>query len=233
MPLLLQGLDALSRHVDKINSKGGQGADSTLRFNPLVWLAQYLLRNHPRHVKDHRTPMYEQFSELANIERGRRCLLRQREQMEVVWHEMLNEKRKTRLRKSDLPTLFKRLDAKWYLEGALLEKLPQDFSVFEFAPPTMKDDNKDETDFTDFWQWFEEFVKTNDILRASAFIDAERRQIETERKARKAEEDAERRARAMKEALEQRSELEEHFETVTADMYINSNVARIMNKGHE
>merc|ERR1719183_3028995 len=81
MPLLLQGLDALSRHVDKINSKGGQGADSTLRFNPLVWLAQYLLRNHPRHVKDHRTPMYEQFSELANIERGRRCLLRQREQM--------------------------------------------------------------------------------------------------------------------------------------------------------
>merc|ERR1719158_2791340 len=90
MPLLLQGLDALSRHVDKITAKGAQ-VDSRTRFNPLVWLAQYMLRNHPRHVKDHRTPMYERFSELANIERGRRCLLRRKDQIELAWHELIEE----------------------------------------------------------------------------------------------------------------------------------------------
>merc|ERR1719424_970213 len=87
MPLLLQGLDALSRHVDQNQNDGGD----IRKFNPLVWLAQYMLRNHPRHVKDHRTPMYEKFSELANIERGRRCLLRREDQMHEVWNEMVEE----------------------------------------------------------------------------------------------------------------------------------------------
>lgn len=235
MPLLLQGLDALSRHVDSITSKGILTTDSKLRFNPLVWLAQYMLRNHPRYVKDHRTPMYERFAELANIERGRRCLLRRREQIEERWNQLVEENGGP-LCLEDIPVVFKVLDDQWYLDGALLEKLPQDFAEVgieiwagDDASPTSQGNS--EVQFVDFFNWFETFVKSNDILRASAFDDAERRQIETEQKARKAEEDAARRARAMKEAMEQRQELEERFEERTADMYISGDIARITNKG--
>jgi len=236
MPLLLQGLDALSRHVDKIEKLQHKGGDEGVangrsRFNPLVWLAQYLLRNHPRHVKDHRTPMYEKFSELANIERGRRCLLRREDQMHEVWNEMVEENGGHQILLDDIPALFERLDHKWYLEGALLERVPQDFSKIEIGGVAKEGDQKDEVCFSDFFRWFEDFVKRSDILRASAFIDAERRQLETEQKARKAEEDAARRERALQEAMEQRSEREEQFESVTADMYTNGDVSRIMNKG--
>ncbi|CAE7433859.1 unnamed protein product [Symbiodinium necroappetens] len=54
MPLLLQGLDALSKHVDKV-AQGTTMGSSKQKFNPLVWLAQYLLRNHPGRIHDHRT----------------------------------------------------------------------------------------------------------------------------------------------------------------------------------
>lgn len=230
MPLLLQGLDALSRHVDK--SDPGQGINGR-QFNPLVWLAQYMLRNHPRHVKDHRTPMYEKFTELASIERGRRCLIRKREQIQDSWNELLQEKNlasegqhSVSLEIDDIADVFERLDEAWYLEGALLEKLPKDWSKVEIVTS-----ESGEVCFADFFEWFEVYVQSNDILRATAFSDAERRQAEMEMQALREKEDAARRARAMKEALEQRSELEEHFETVTADMYINGDVARIMNKG--
>lgn len=232
MPLLLQGLDALSRHVDKITTKGASPTDGRSNFNPLVWLAQYLLRNHPRYVKDHRTPMYERFSELAGVERGRRCLLRRREEIQVVWHGMIEENGGTSLTLDDISTVFQRLDFKWYLDGALLERLPQDFSKVDIEK-SCKDDGagKDEVCFVDFWVWFEDFVKRSDVIRASAFLDAERRQFETEQKAKKAQEDAAQRERVLKEALEQRSELEEQFENITADMYVSSDVSRIMNKG--
>jgi len=126
----------------------------------------------------------------------------------------------------DVSVLFTRLDAKWYLEGALLEKIPKDFENVIQLPQ-----GETEVTFADFWRWFEEFVRGNDILRAQAFMDASRRQWELEQKAKKMEEDAKRREKAMEEAMQQRAVLEEQFETVTADMYINDQITRIMNKG--
>lgn len=76
MPVLLQGLDALARHVEKLNTGTCLSGGSRAPFNPLTWLAQYLLRNHPGKVKDHRTPIYERLRELANQERSRRNQLR-------------------------------------------------------------------------------------------------------------------------------------------------------------
>jgi hypothetical protein len=229
MPLLLQGLDALSRHTDKIR-EAGVNPDSRQQFNPLVWLAQYLLRNHPRYVKDHRTPMYEKFSELANIERGRRCLLRRRDQMEDVWNHMVEMNGGHPLTRDDLLPFFQNLDDKWYLGRSLLEKVPEDFTHITIEK-TNTGGEQDEVDFSDFFRWFEGFVRKHDILRATAFSSAEKRQADSEKKAKKAQEDAERREKALQEALEQRVELEEQFEMVTADMYINTDIARIMGRG--
>lgn len=224
MPLLLQGLDALSRHVDK--TTGTQTLGNRERFNPLVWLAQYLLRNHPRYVKDHRSGMYQSFAELASIERGRRCLLRRQSQMEEEWQDMVKENAGDPLSLDDISVLFTRLDSKWYLEGALLEKIPKEFENVIQLPQ-----GETEVTFADFWRWFEEFVRSNDILRAQAFLDASRRQWELEQKAKQMEEEAARREKAMEEAMQQRALLEEQFETITADMYINDQITRIMNKG--
>lgn len=228
MPLLLQGLDALSRHVDQ-RSQQKQSLEGRPPFNPLVWLAQYLLRNHPRYVKDHRNPMYEKFTELANIERGRRCLLRRKDQLEEVWNILVERNGGSPLTLDDLPKLFEELDAKWYLDGALVEKMPEDFSNVGIEKSNTAEG--DEVFFAPFFRWFEDYVGKNDVLRAGAFIDAENRQVEVEKKAKKDLEDAVRRERAMKEAMEQRAELEEQFETVTADMFINEDLGMILNRG--
>lgn len=174
--------------------------------------------------------MYEKFSELANVERGRRCLLRRRDQMEDVWNHMVEMNGEHALTRDDLRELFQNLDDKWYLSGALVDKVPEDFTNVKIEK-TVTEGEEDDVHFVDFFRWFESFVRQNDILRAAAFSQAERRQADSEQKAKKAQEDAERREKAMQEALEQRCELDEQFEMVTADMYINTDIARIMNKG--
>lgn len=176
--------------------------------------------------------MYEKFAELANIEKGRRCLLRREGDFEKQWNELVAENNDEPLTVDDISTVFEQLDKKWYLEGSLLEKMPEDFKeVLEFVEPKEDDSGLDEVTFPEFWKWFEDFVRKNDILRASAFVEAEKRQIHIEQTAKKAEEEAARRERAMQEAMSQRSLLEEQFETLSVDMYTNTEIGRIMNKG--
>jgi len=229
MPVLLQGLDALSRHIDKVEKNGCISGGASVPFNPLRWLAQYLLRNHPSHVKDHRIPMYQQLSELASIERGRRYLLRRKPQIENEWREMEKAQQKAGqpgMASQDIPHLFQALDESWGLEGDLLMKLPRDFS--EVLKPQH---GAQSILFTEFWQWFEPFVTNHDVLRASAFDDAENRRLEAERQARKSEEDALRREQAIQEVLELRRNFEEQFDNVIIDLYVNEEIGRILNKG--
>lgn len=230
MPVLLQGLDALSRHVDKMNTKaelcGGPSGGARPAFNPLTWLAQYLLRNHPGHVKDHRTPMYQHFGELADVERGRRGLLRRRGEFEELWYEMERAKELDAIGLEHIPEVVQRLDVKWHLDGTFAKQMPEDYSRVLDAEKSAKG-----VLFVDFWSWFESFVWQHDLLRASAFEEAQERLRQAELEAQRAREEALQRERAKNEAIQKRKAMEEQFEAVSADMYINAEVNKIMNKG--
>jgi len=149
--------------------------------------------------------------------------------MEDAWHEVEKKNAGQPVTLADIPAVFKRLDDKWFLEGYLIDQVPKDFS----SSITLSDVSRrpNEVFFTEFFGAFEDFVKNNDILRADAFLAAERKQNANAEKAIKAQEDEARRAMAMKEAMEQRTALEEQFKTVTAEMYINSDISRIVSKG--
>jgi len=225
LPLLLQGLDALMRHVDKITGPGSSDS-ARVRFNPLVWLAQYLLRNHPRYVKDHRSSMYANFVEQAAIERGRRCLLRRRPQIEEEFRSIVREKGGDGVAIEDVPAFMRRLDAKWGLEGAFLLNWPNEFSSIIQYP-----EGDTTLMFPDFWVWFEEYIKTHDLMRSTAFNDAAKRKRAQEEEAKKTQEDSVRQQQALREALEQRMYYEQLFETITSEMYLNNEISRILNKG--
>lgn len=223
MPLLLQGLDALSRHVDQMQSGRVGDAGSRARFNPLVWLAQYLLRNNPANCRDKRSPMYKELSELANVERGRRNLLKKRAQVEEVFAEL------ERGRDEDepptvgqLPLFFNMLDEAWHLRGELVAKLPKDFKGIY---------PHEEVVFETFWPWFEDYIRSNDLLREEAFSDAANRQLEEERSAELAERERERREARRQAANEKRATLDDRFESTIAEMYVDEEINRILNKG--
>jgi len=221
MPVLLQGLDALSRHVDKCGSGGGLIGGGQAPFNPLTWLAQYLLRNHPAKVHDHRSPVYQRLEELANIERGRRCLLRRRDEMEEEWIAMGAGREP--LAAGDLPEYLQRLDGAWGLDGAFWRKFPTDFSGLVSSPEgsTLL--------FTDVWEWFEGFVRQNDLIRASTLSVALGKKQEATRLATQAQEERAHREEAMRNVMEVRRSLEEEFESVSADMYTDEVIGQILN----
>lgn len=219
MPLLLQGLDALNRHVSKLATTSG----AMKPFNPLTWLAQFLLRNHPSHVRDHRTPMYNQLRDLALIERGRRTLLRQSYSFEDAWRHMAKDGE--HLDVGQIWLLLKGMDDAWNLEGQFIRKLPE--NLFQQLQPAKENKVK----FEEFWNVFEAYVLKNDVLRASAFVEANERKRRAEREAQLAALEAQRREQALAEVMQHRKSMEEQFETLSADVYISSELSQIMSKG--
>lgn len=219
MPLLLQGLDALSRHVNKLAEAGG----AMKPFNPLTWLAQFLLRNHPSHVRDHRTPMYNQLRDLALIERGRRTLLRQNRRFEDSWRLMAKDG--VHLDEKQIWQMLKGMDDVWNLEGQFISKLPE--NLFQELQPA----KENEVTFDEFWTVFEAYVSKNDVLRVSAFVEANERKLRAQREAELAALEAQRREQALAEAMQHRKAMEEQFDAVSADVYISSELSRIMSKG--
>lgn len=221
MPLLLQGLDALSRHMDKRGSGGVENTGSKAPFNPLTWLAQYLLRNHPGKVKDGRTKMYERLAELAAIERGRRNLLRKKTEIEDLWLHMSQERP---LFHTDVVVLVKHLDEGWNLDGLFVQQFPVDLVMS--IPPA-----DGHLSFDNFWSWFEVHVRSHDVLRASAFELAIKRREDAIRRAQEQEVLREHHAVALQENIEVRRGLEDQFSSLSADLYTNEVITQIINKG--
>lgn len=224
MPVLLQGLDALSRHVDKLASGKSDGSSSARKqkFNPLTWLAQYLLRNHPTHTSDHRDAMYRHLQELASVERGRRNLLRRLPEFETTWQLYTHG---DGLSTSQIEQVFQQLDTLWNLDGEFIRCLPGNFA----ARIPCADPNK--VTFNEFWNFFEEIVSTHDLLRLSVFENAEKRRQMAEQEAQDALERQRQREANIAEEERQQRLLKTQFETLCADAYLNPELNQIMIKG--
>uniref|UniRef100_A0A7S3MXZ6 Uncharacterized protein n=1 Tax=Strombidium inclinatum TaxID=197538 RepID=A0A7S3MXZ6_9SPIT len=71
-PALVPGLEELSREIDRlVNSEEGEIDDSIKqRFNPCIFLAEYLMRNNPNHGA--KLQYSQTFREYARIEKIRR-----------------------------------------------------------------------------------------------------------------------------------------------------------------
>merc|ERR1719191_2652342 len=81
MPVLAQALDSLCRQISRMKEQGDSlDPKVRARFNPLTWLAQQLLRRHPKCAKTpRRQAIYANFRDWADLERGRRALLRSKD----------------------------------------------------------------------------------------------------------------------------------------------------------
>lgn len=118
MPVLAQALDALSRQITKMNALGDK-LDNRVRerFNPITWLAQQLLRRHPRAATTpRRMQIYRNFRDWSDYERGRRELLRCKPKIEGVFNGF---KIRDSVGKNTLNAVIASIDDKFRLRGAL------------------------------------------------------------------------------------------------------------------
>lgn len=196
IPVLAQGLEALARHIDALARARVVDPEARARFRPATWLAQYLLRHHPLHCP---TPTTALFAELVELERARREMHKRRDQVAAVFAAQ------ERACPDGVPPnrihgVIAQIDDLWRLGGVLLKAIPQDLNfahVIDLVAPKQRDEEPDSPDermerpegvvtFDKFWEWFQDFFETHDVVRMADFARGE--QARQEEAARAAEE---------------------------------------------
>jgi len=128
MPVLAQSLDALTRQLNRMD-KQGDNLDPKVRarFNPLTFLAQQLLRRHPKAARTpRRQALYKNFSEWADWERGRRELLRRKDIIEEAFNGFILPKN-SGVQVDTLPSVIEAIDDTLALDGKLKTSLKDFF----------------------------------------------------------------------------------------------------------
>lgn len=230
MPLLQRGLDALARKYEKINEQNQtRSYEDQRKFNPKVWLAQYLLRNHPSHLRDNTSrdaPNYAGYREWALIEKGRRELQKRKHQVEQAFAAYERTVQGQRLNVLHMPNYVEQLDEMWNLNGQLSSQLKIDWKE-----ALGKSAGSDHVGFDDFWDWFENFFENADILRTADFEAGAARRREEEERNEAEREERERREQRQKASAERRSQLLQQFEALVADLNTDDEVLKILNQG--
>jgi len=223
LPLCAQALDALCRYITRQESRG---VDQRVkdRFNPVTWLAQYLLRSHPKFlVTPRRAGIYSGFSTWADCERGRRDLLRRRDDFERLFNGFSKKKR---VAEESLPLIFQAADEMLYLQG--------DFAHHPVLCCDLRGkvdlSGSGSCDFQTFWSWFTGLCMTNDLLHYSAIergeqIKADERRAQAEAELRQKEREEER----QKQAEEIAAFLDE-YQSLKEECYANAELNSILHE---
>lgn len=87
MPVLAQALDSLCRQLDRLDKPGDRhDCYVRARFNPLTWVAQQLLRSHPKNIKTpRRQTIYRSFTLWSDLEKGRREMLQRKDLVQQIF----------------------------------------------------------------------------------------------------------------------------------------------------
>lgn len=105
-PALVPGLEELSREIDRlVSAEDGEIDDSIkMRFNPCIYLAEYLMRNNPKHGT---TLEYtENFIKYSRIEKIRRFFNTKKQKINKHW----GVKYQAGFTKRDIPEYIQALD---------------------------------------------------------------------------------------------------------------------------
>jgi hypothetical protein len=210
MPVLAQSLDSLCRKVSRMDDQGDK-LDPKVRerFNPLTFLAQQLLRRHPKGAKTpRRQELYQRFHGWADFERGRREMVQRKvEVMDVFSGFMLRGVVQT----EDVPNVLKAVDDTMHLQGRLAShKAMAAGSAFGARQRLLSDagavgaggprrtrarssffQNDGGVGWPKFWSTFSSALLSDDVVPHSALLRGDRRKKEElEERARRADAEA-------------------------------------------
>ncbi|KAL4476312.1 hypothetical protein ABPG74_010045 [Tetrahymena malaccensis] len=117
-PVLLEGLERLSREVEAHKEKPEEVRE---RFNPCIFLGQYLMRNNPRHNENKKDQLqYKQIYEYVRYERFKRHFETKKQQFLKLFMTSI-KKEQAHCDQNQMKCFYKDIDDKLKLNGSLNE----------------------------------------------------------------------------------------------------------------
>ena len=114
-PCLVPGIEELSREIDRLQTSEGIDESILQRFNPAIYLAEYLMRNNPNHGAD--LEFHDVFLRQARIEKIRRFFVSNKTK---IYKHFCIQDYKNNFSKKFLKEYFQALDGFLQMNGKLM-----------------------------------------------------------------------------------------------------------------